>query len=970
MITHPDENLKQAELEGLVLDKFLVDTFKPKICHERDIVVLAFLVKQKESAQFLSGYLAQGTFDIIDVDASSSPDENGHYLVLVEMNRTREMFIAMDNIIKHITDLVNIHEWRFKPYAYDEYIDWNKENFIKTVPQNPDAYFSQEAHRTEGGDFDSVPSPQASAGFDIQLLGEVIDRQIIKSTRTYIKALQKQFKSYMKSNKHMLQSIEDLRSDHQYMHQQLELYEKREKMALLREQQDYKHIRTLENQLSLVAPADSQIPEMVVSDSSIPITISNVETSDASAESKEVTGILSDDKDQLRSIDPASKGSEEHGADEPSIDTSQEAFQGAPSPADDEKLDSHTEADRFTIHSRVSAAETSQDTAPEEKDESEISFDRSLSQVAPLDMPTPATSEDATVSDKSDTASETDTFIWGGDDTENAAAHLEAALERKSHESPVAEDAKLSADSSTETVSLKFETTTANDASQPPARAVESALQRDAVNDYIAQGLTAVRQKAYQKAIECFSKAFDLAPNRPRISLNLAILHYRLKDYEKAQEYGERALDLGAKSAQRILKKVEAKLRPSSEETLSTETTESLSEAILWGSDDLAGEEMPQEYKAVKESDKGDPSNQVKENEPQHVVKKEANQDSLLPAHQQDSKHQDAKSSTQTVQPQDKKIAAPESSSPSKITAKGASKSEAAKKYFAYGLKAFEQKKYDKAIEYFRKVIQIFPNARRSFIRLSIVYYRLKDYETAREHAQRALDLGSKSARRILNKVEAKMAATSGTSQVDEFADTLPEFPTLDFKDLANLPDDGADEQDEGAVEEKKRKVEQPVEMIEETDQKPASQAKRQDTLKPEPKPVSEIDSPESENAAATVAPPPSVDAAEGSTDSENAEEFFNLGLEAAEQKDYHKAIEYFTKVTGLLPDAPPSFLNLANIQLELKNFDAAREHARQALDLGSEAAKRVLEKIEAELWTSSVMSSKPNPPDLSEAIP
>ena len=195
-----------------------------------------------------------------------------------------------------------------------------------------------------------------------------------------------------------------------------------------------------------------------------------------------------------------------------------------------------------------------------------------------------------------------------------------------------------------------------------------------------------------------------------------------------------------------------------------------------------------------------------------------------------------------------------------------------------------------------------------------------------------------------------------------KLADTLPEFPTLDFQDIAISPDLGTPETDEQAVEEKMRIVEPLVETKEDEDQTPVSKAELQYKIKSEPEAASAIDSP--------PPPPPKGDAAAGSSDSDNAEEYFNLGLAAAEQKDYHKAIEYFTKVTTLLPDAPPSFLNLANIQLELKNHDAAREHAQQALELGSEFAKRILEKIEADLWTTSVMSPKINQSDLSETNP
>ena len=74
METQQEQVLKPGDLEGLVLDKFLVDAFKPKLCDEKDIVVVNFLVKKRDPANDLSSYIAQGQFDLIDVEASSSPD--------------------------------------------------------------------------------------------------------------------------------------------------------------------------------------------------------------------------------------------------------------------------------------------------------------------------------------------------------------------------------------------------------------------------------------------------------------------------------------------------------------------------------------------------------------------------------------------------------------------------------------------------------------------------------------------------------------------------------------------------------------------------------------------------------------------------------------------------------------------------------------------------------------------------------
>jgi len=77
--------------------------------------------------------------------------------------------------------------------------------------------------------------------------------------------------------------------------------------------------------------------------------------------------------------------------------------------------------------------------------------------------------------------------------------------------------------------------------------------------------------------------------------------------------------------------------------------------------------------------------------------------------------------------------------------------------------------------------------------------------------------------------------------------------------------------------------------------------------------------------------------------------EYFNRGLSAAEKRKYDEAIDAFTKVTNLLPDAAPSFLNLAIVHFRMRNFEEALHFNQKAIDRGSDPAKRLQAKIEAE---------------------
>jgi tetratricopeptide (TPR) repeat protein len=881
-----EEEFKPGDLEGLVLDKFLVDAFKPKLCDEKDIAVIAFLVKQRDPARDLSNYITQGQFDLVDVEVSSSPDEDGNYTILVELNRNQDMFDIMDNLLNHITHLVNVKQWYFKPFDFDDFILWNQENFVNTVPQNLESYFgNQEEHIEEGETVSAHLGSQASA-FDYQLLGEIIEKQVTKSSRAYIKAFQKQFKVIIKDNRSMLQHIEDLKSDHQYMHQQLDLYEQREKMALLREQQDFKRIRALEHQISLIAPHDAEKPEIIIPQSSVPITVESPEFSDTPSEPEEKEDTESDDRKREESLVPTEEPVSRTSSSD--VDVSQETVSGFAEKA----------KEKFVSEPIVTDAETS----AEETSESE----------APLSDAGGAVAEKLEDSEQP-TDLEKDTGGVPSLATDAEGVKPQAAI------------------SATETDSLQKKAAVAADEDRPTDTEPDSSARRNLVKKLVARGLAAVKQKKYHKAIEYFTQVTELMPNARRSLLRIAVLFYRLKDYEAAYGYAQRALELGAESAKRILTKIKDKQAMISDESISEDSYESpTEEAIIWGPDDFDASVDPGVSSTGEGTDATDSQDVIIFGQPAEARKEAGRQASSLEEKEDLTSPQDEPPSTVTVAYDFEALQSLQAPQQPKAGPESLANSDNAKEYFSLGLKAFKQKKYHEAIDYFTKVTELLPNARRSFIRLAALYYRLKDYETARTHARKALDLGSQSAKRILEKIEAKRSADSGKKPPTEMADTSREPPTPDKLEDVSYPEEAREQA-----------------LIE------AERATRinENAKGPQAKPTV------SSSASDTKSYPEGGD----------AKKYFTLGVKAFERKEYQKAIENFTRVTELLPNAPRSFFRLAVLHYRLKDYEKARGYAQQALDLGSDAAQRILEKIANKQATSS---DAPGPGEITDTLP
>lgn len=104
------EGLQPLDLEHLVLDQIEIDTFVPKL--DDTNVVLAFFVKEEDPAYDLSRFIEFGPVDILDTEVSPAPDEDGHYLVFVEIEK-KDMAKNILSILKVVKYLSGVDKWKY-----------------------------------------------------------------------------------------------------------------------------------------------------------------------------------------------------------------------------------------------------------------------------------------------------------------------------------------------------------------------------------------------------------------------------------------------------------------------------------------------------------------------------------------------------------------------------------------------------------------------------------------------------------------------------------------------------------------------------------------------------------------------------------------------------------------------------------------------------------------------------------------
>ena len=128
------EGLENQELRDLVDSTIAIDTFQPKLGAEEETIVTTFKVIQYEPpAQDLAQFIEQGAYDILDVEVSPSSDEDGNYLVFVEIKRDKNYYMKMENILKDIKNVTNVVDWKFSSYRHALPKDFNKENIEANV---------------------------------------------------------------------------------------------------------------------------------------------------------------------------------------------------------------------------------------------------------------------------------------------------------------------------------------------------------------------------------------------------------------------------------------------------------------------------------------------------------------------------------------------------------------------------------------------------------------------------------------------------------------------------------------------------------------------------------------------------------------------------------------------------------------------------------------------------------------------
>ena len=133
-------SLKNGDLAGTILPDVSIDAFQPKAGDEKDVIVVAFYLNDQDPAEDLNTFIQRGYIDTLDVEVSPSTDEEGRYLVFVEMSRDDTFPNKFQALLKDVGNLAGEMDWKVTTYFSDgrsfAYNDPELFNYVIIEPED------------------------------------------------------------------------------------------------------------------------------------------------------------------------------------------------------------------------------------------------------------------------------------------------------------------------------------------------------------------------------------------------------------------------------------------------------------------------------------------------------------------------------------------------------------------------------------------------------------------------------------------------------------------------------------------------------------------------------------------------------------------------------------------------------------------------------------------------------------------
>jgi hypothetical protein len=137
-------SLKEGDLKDVVLKKLSIDEFEPKTGSAKDVLVLGFRVTENEVGKDLYGFLNGAIVEVRDIEVSPNPNEDGLFMVFVEMDRNEGVVESIKTLLRDTERLAGKLAWEAKTYLNDDYLPLSEEEIYEYIITDPANYVTRD----------------------------------------------------------------------------------------------------------------------------------------------------------------------------------------------------------------------------------------------------------------------------------------------------------------------------------------------------------------------------------------------------------------------------------------------------------------------------------------------------------------------------------------------------------------------------------------------------------------------------------------------------------------------------------------------------------------------------------------------------------------------------------------------------------------------------------------------------------
>ena len=106
------EGLRPNDLKGMLQNIVSLDEYKSKI--DDAAIVIAFYASSKEVAADANRFIQKSYVDLLDTEVSAAPNQEGYYLVFVELMMNTKTASSIANLCRELSSLTDDPNWRLQ----------------------------------------------------------------------------------------------------------------------------------------------------------------------------------------------------------------------------------------------------------------------------------------------------------------------------------------------------------------------------------------------------------------------------------------------------------------------------------------------------------------------------------------------------------------------------------------------------------------------------------------------------------------------------------------------------------------------------------------------------------------------------------------------------------------------------------------------------------------------------------------